>query len=372
METKRKGLSFLVAPWGQGNEAEITNAVYEANDIQESIRFEPYEEFISLNEKPYMFMEDCYDLDKAAKKWLATEDLSWLGSKELILVTSLPYSAPGAEMDDPDPRFRGLFFYDDAVRSKGKQVSIISTCVWDRLPPDKGLPPLIPWGGRRALKPYLLYAFAMVALARCIVLGYHDDRGGCPQNYNHYVKDCDRFFSGGRFCSECEDKITRKIKNHPEQEMYFDAVRRLLNVSTGRPPGYEYHFAISFAGSEREKANRLRIMLQEAGLYVFYDDEESERLVGGDVGNYLSDVFGRKAQSCVILVSKSYKNRKWTAFEYDILQARAKREGSMNFLLPIVVDPVKLPGLPDKLGYLSLKKYPIDKIADILIKKVRG
>ena len=83
-------------------------------------------------------------------------------------------------------------------------------------------------------------------------------------------------------------------------------------------------------------------------------------------------MFGAKSEYCVVFVSENYKSRRWAAFEYEVLQARAQRESRMSFLLPIVVDSVESPGLAPSPGYLSTRGDSIKQVADILINKDYG
>jgi hypothetical protein len=45
-------------------------------------------------------------------------------------------------------------------------------------------------------------------------------------------------------------------------------------------------------------------------------------------------------------------------------------EKGQGYILPVKVNAMDLPGLPTIVGYLSLKDLGIEKIADLLIKKL--
>jgi len=73
-----------------------------------------------------------------------------------------------------------------------------------------------------------------------------------------------------------------------------------------------------------------------------------------------------------MFISSQYAQRIWTTFERRSAQARAIEEKGREYILPIRIDDTDLEGLPPTIGYLSVKDYPIDKIAQLLIQKLRA
>ncbi|MEK6705432.1 MAG: toll/interleukin-1 receptor domain-containing protein [Bdellovibrionota bacterium] len=267
---------------------------------------------------------------------------------------------------------QGLYFLDDAILSAGKTLSIVSTFIWERLPRNSRIPALMELGGWRALGPYLLYAFGMIALGQRLDIEYHPVSRGCPLDYNLDVFDIDRFFMGGKFCADCEKEIERVTKYNSNLKEEFDAIKILLNVAAGRPPMYKYKFALSFSGMNRPVAQRLATLLGSAGLSVFYDDHNPQDLVGKDLGEYFQKVFGRESEYCVILVSQAYVQGPWTTHERRVAQQRARKERDKEYILPVMIeDGVELPGMSGDVGYLSLSGRPIEEIAQILVRKAR-
>jgi len=55
--------------------------------------------------------------------------------------------------------------------------------------------------------------------------------------------------------------------------------------------------------------------------------------------------------------------------ERQSAQARALREGK-EYILPIRIDDTKIPGLPETVGYISLSNTTIEKIVDLILKKL--
>ena len=53
---------------------------------------------------------------------------------------------------------------------------------------------------------------------------------------------------------------------------------------------FEYDVALTFAGQDREHAERLANLLTDVGVRVFYDSFETSSLWGEDLYTYLADV----------------------------------------------------------------------------------
>lgn len=134
----------------------------------------------------------------------------------------------------------------------------------------------------------------------------------------------------------------------------------------------QYDVAISFAGTEREYADELARLLRDAGLAVFYDAFYPEQLWGKDLAAFFDRIYRKQSRYCVMFVSKEYSDRMWTTHERRSAQARALQERGREYILPVRCDATDLDGLPPTVGYLSLTEYPITKIAELLIKKLKS
>ena len=142
------------------------------------------------------------------------------------------------------------------------------------------------------------------------------------------------------------------------------------NVSTEQINQTTFDVAISFAGTEREYAEKLAIHLKESGYSVFYDDFFPEFLWGKNLVDTFDEIYRKRARYCVILISKDYKERAWTNHERQSAQARALIEKGKEYILPIKVDETELDGMPPTIGYIPLDKG-MDKISELLIKKLQ-
>jgi len=131
-----------------------------------------------------------------------------------------------------------------------------------------------------------------------------------------------------------------------------------------------FDVAVSFAGTERKLAEELATKIRTAGFEVFYDEFYPETLWGKDLAEFFHEIYSTRSRYCVVFVSKEYLNREWTIHERRSAQERMIKEKGGEYILPIKVDEVELPGVPSTIGYLPIATG-IDKIADALLKKLK-
>lgn len=161
------------------------------------------------------------------------------------------------------------------------------------------------------------------------------------------------------------DDIIRRIgrptntKPRPSPTMAFDAAL---------PSNFDV--AISFAGTERDLAEKLAQLLQAAGVTVFYDNFYPEHLWGKNLTAFLDEIYRKRAKFCVIFVSEEYRTRKWTNHELRSAQAKALEQKGEEYILPVKVDATDLDGLPTNVGYVDIS-LGIEKIAKLLLKKLQ-
>jgi hypothetical protein len=135
---------------------------------------------------------------------------------------------------------------------------------------------------------------------------------------------------------------------------------------------YKFDIAFSFAGTERTIAEAIAVRISREGFAVFYDSYYPEMLWGKDLVAFFDEIYRKQARFCVMLISPEYRDRMWTQHERRSAQARALEERGNEYILPVIVSPAELPGMQPTIGYLTLDKYPIERIAQILTEKLRG
>ncbi len=132
-----------------------------------------------------------------------------------------------------------------------------------------------------------------------------------------------------------------------------------------------FDVAISFAGTERQYARAIAAIATENGLKVFLDEMYQAHLWGENLVEELSDIYSKKAQYCVVIVSKDYSSRIYTNVERRAALDRAIQHRT-SYILPVVVDDSWIQGLPRATAYVDLRQKSVITICRLLIEKIRG
>ncbi|MFC5046942.1 toll/interleukin-1 receptor domain-containing protein [Aquimarina hainanensis] len=131
----------------------------------------------------------------------------------------------------------------------------------------------------------------------------------------------------------------------------------------------EYHVALSFAGEDRNIAKKFADALTISGFKVFYDEYEQSKLWGKDLYSHLSEVYGKRAKYCLMIISKSYSEKLWTNHERKSAQAKAF-EQSREYILPLRLDETKIDGVNSTVGYIDYHKVGFDETLSLLKQKL--
>ena len=138
------------------------------------------------------------------------------------------------------------------------------------------------------------------------------------------------------------------------------------------PKAFDFEVALSFAGPQRPLAQELAERLSAAGVHVFYDNFYPEHLWGKNLVDLFDEIYRKKSRYCVMFISKEYVERIWTNHERQSAQARALKEKGQEYILPIKVEEVEVPGLPPTIAFLPTSQFSIEQISELLIKKLRS
>jgi hypothetical protein len=133
----------------------------------------------------------------------------------------------------------------------------------------------------------------------------------------------------------------------------------------------DYDVAISFAGEDRELARTLANEMKKFGIRVFLDEDEQEKLWGIDNAEFFSELFLKRTEFCLMLVSKHYTSKLWTTLERRAALAKAMTERG-PYVLPVRVDDTELPGLLPTIGYQDIRTKPINVIVDLILRVLRA
>lgn len=127
--------------------------------------------------------------------------------------------------------------------------------------------------------------------------------------------------------------------------------------------------AISFAGEDRGIAEEIAQKLNDNGIDVFYDNYEKGKFRGANLYNHLNEVYYEKAKYCLMVISENYKRKLWYRNDRKSDQERAFKE-NQEYILPLKLDDVSIPGVDDTIGYIDWNKTSSDEIVEILTEKV--
>lgn len=143
-----------------------------------------------------------------------------------------------------------------------------------------------------------------------------------------------------------------------------------ITIEKQKKDNQVYDLAISFAGEDRMIAEEIAEKLKNFGFQIFYDKYEQATLWGKDLYSHLTDVYRKKANYCLMIISKNYSEKQWTNHERKAAQARAFTQ-SKEYILPLKLDDTEIPGINETIGYVDYRKVDIDEIIELLKIKLK-
>lgn len=177
------------------------------------------------------------------------------------------------------------------------------------------------------------------------------------------------FFTGWRFLDGMAAFRRGFSSRSPVETCPADLEKESRDMA-GKVRQCHYHVALSFAGEDRQYADELAELLTAAGYKVFYDRYEQSTLWGQNLYTHLSDIYRNQARFCVIFISQHYAQKLWTKLELKAAQAKAFQE-SREYILPLRLDDVALPGLEETVGYIDLRHHSIGQVFELLSRKLQ-
>ena len=134
---------------------------------------------------------------------------------------------------------------------------------------------------------------------------------------------------------------------------------------------YEFDFALSFAGEDRDKAKELADKLKKGGANVFYDEDFQAELWGKDLYQNFQEIYGKKSKFFIPFISQNYIDKNWPKHELKQAQARDFKSND-EYILPLRLDDTSLPGLNETTGYIDLRTTSIVQVACLCLEKLSG
>ena len=121
----------------------------------------------------------------------------------------------------------------------------------------------------------------------------------------------------------------------------WEAIRKTCGFRVGEQ-GYEFDFAISFAGENRELARMIVEQLEALDCSVFYDQHFEANYLGKAWHSTFNEVFAEKCRFVVCLLDKHYLEKIWPTFERESFSPRVAEAA----VIPIYIDDTLFPGIP--------------------------
>jgi hypothetical protein len=114
---------------------------------------------------------------------------------------------------------------------------------------------------------------------------------------------------------------------------------------------YEYDFAISFAGENRELARCIADSLEVLDARVFFDEYFETNFLGRAWSNEFKRIFSSDSRLVVCLLDIHHKDKLWPTFERECFQPRVP-DGDV---IPIYLDDTSFPGIPSDVAGVKFK-----------------
>lgn len=131
----------------------------------------------------------------------------------------------------------------------------------------------------------------------------------------------------------------------------------------------KFDLSISFAGEDREVAENIAKILDASGYSIFYDDFMKSELWGSELPVKLGEIYGSQSRFCLMIISKAYVRKMWTNHErkYAI---QKMLESHTDYILPLKIEDVIVPGLPTTIAYITLASDSINDVCKLVIQKL--
>ncbi|GEM_PF-5086847 len=131
---------------------------------------------------------------------------------------------------------------------------------------------------------------------------------------------------------------------------------------------YPYDVALSFAGEDRDYAEKVAKVLEAESIKVHYDRFNQVQAWGKDLAEHFDDIYRNQAQYCVIFISEHYAKKVWPNFEKRSALAREVIE--TGYILPARFDDTEILGIPPSKAYIDLRQYAPKQFAQLIMEKL--
>lgn len=155
------------------------------------------------------------------------------------------------------------------------------------------------------------------------------------------------------------------------KHLNWDDIRTACGFRSGHKE-YQFDFALSFAGENRELARLIADQLDLFDCAVFYDEYFEANYLGKAWHKSFTQIFGEQARFVICLLDKHHVEKIWPTFERECFSPRVSEAA----VIPIYLDDTPVPGIPkDTVGipfmnYASFGAELPNKVTDEIVYKL--
>ncbi len=125
------------------------------------------------------------------------------------------------------------------------------------------------------------------------------------------------------------------------QHLDWDEIRKVCGFRSGER-SYDFDFAISFAGENRQLAKMVADQLETLDCAVFYDELFEANYLGKAWHSKFKDVFAEQCRFVVCLLDRYHLEKLWPTFERECFAPRVPEEA----VIPVYLDETIFPAIP--------------------------
>lgn len=115
---------------------------------------------------------------------------------------------------------------------------------------------------------------------------------------------------------------------------------------------YEFDFAISFAGENREIARQISTQLEIMDCAVFFDELFENNYLGKAWGKTFEGIFKHRSRLIVCVLDQFHREKIWPTFERECFSPRVADEA----VIPIFLDDTVFPGIPQDIVGIKFER----------------
>jgi len=136
------------------------------------------------------------------------------------------------------------------------------------------------------------------------------------------------------------------------KHLNWEEIRKSCGFRAGQKD-FEFDFAISFAGENRELARSIATQLEALDCSVFFDEFFEANYLGKAWHKSFMDVFGEQSRLVVCLLDRHHLEKIWPTFERECFTPRVPEAA----VIPIHLDDSAFPGIPKDIVGIPFKNY---------------